>query len=284
MKKQTIIVSFALIVSALISACDEKSGVIETPEPYFQLQSSEVEAAMDGGQLLIPYTFTNRPEEGNFVVNLENAEWITYEGDNADDNMLSLSLERNSGKDRQASLFVRYDYNDGVLLDTLTVIQAGKNADVFIDAKVCTGEYYLHPASGAPQPCYYIWTSTLGLWTKDSEGLNLEFYAKGDPLLGDLDLNGTIYENKRVLTLPAGTYTYSKELGVIGTFSGTSFYGISDGTADYPTRYAIVGGEFTITHTDELNFILDALVTCTDGRQYSLYYAGPLTQCRYVTR
>ena len=153
--------------------------------------------------------------------------------------------------------------------------QDGQNTDVFIDAKSCSGEYYTSDKS------YYTWVSTTGLWVEDSEGLNINFFSSEEPITEEFESNGKTY--KRLVTLPAGTYTYDPMgTGDPGTFCAPSFYGIYSGTYGYTPRYEITDGTVIITDLGNNEIQIEAEVTCNDGRSYGLSFTGLIEDYIYI--
>ena len=155
-----------------VAACDKNNGSDPNPpvpdEITFNMTKDSVSAPLDGGDLSLGYFLSSRPEEGQFVVTMLSGEsWVSYIADNPESNSLTVNVERNDGEPREGILAIRFDYNGGSLLDSVTISQDGRDYDVFIEAKDLDGEYY------TGEKDYYIWVSTLGMWEDGSEGLNL---------------------------------------------------------------------------------------------------------------
>lgn len=273
MKSKLILLSAAAALT-LASACNQ-NGEQNSIDPVFQLNTDYLNVPMEGGDVTLSYQFQDRPESGSFYINIPEGHWISYLGDNPETSTLSFNVEANATRERADTIVIRYDYNEGFLLDTAIISQAGINADVFIDAKDCTGEYYESDRS------YYTWVSTLGLWTEGSEGLNLDLYSSEDPVIEEYEYNGSTY--RRLLTLPAGTYVFDEtNSGDPGTFSANSFYGIGTDGYDYSTRYDITGGTVTITDLGNNKIQIEAEVTCSDGLTYGLFFSGSIHDYPYI--
>ena len=182
-----------------MTACDKNNG--DGPNPpasdddiTFNMTEDTVTSPIEGGDLSLGYSLSSRPEEGQFVVTMLSGEsWVSYVADNPESNSLTVNVESNDGEPREGILAIRFDYNGGSLLDSVTISQEGKDYDVFIDAKDLDGEYY------TGEKDYYIWVSTLGVWEDGSEGLNIDLFAEGEPELEDYLWNGTPY--KRVISI-----------------------------------------------------------------------------------
>ena len=171
-----------------MTACDKNNG--DGPNPpasddditdiTFNMTEDTVTSPIEGGDLSLGYSLSSRPEEGQFVVTMLSGEsWVSYVADNPESNSLTVNVESNDGEPREGILAIRFDYNGGSLLDSVTISQEGKDYDVFIDAKDLDGEYY------TGEKDYYIWVSTLGMWETGSEGLNIDLFAEGEPELED---------------------------------------------------------------------------------------------------
>lgn len=242
---------------------------------------------VEGGTLEIPYEFNNRPDNGEFFIVLSGADWISSEWvDNAENSTLEFEVSENTGRERFYDMVVRYDYNEGFCLDTVVVHQAGRNADVYIDAKVLTGEYY---ASDPDQigliNYYYIWASTLGLWVTGSEGVNVVLYPPADhtPEIEPFDFEGTTYFH--VTNLPEGTYPGTTENAVPGTIYINdlyTFYGVEAGNYQYNPRVGITDGSVTIRRIDDTHLEYNATVTCEDGLVYQVSFTGELEDFMFM--
>ena len=240
----------------------------------FQLNTDYFNVPQSGDTISLTYQFVNRPE-GSFFISFPEGHWITYLGDDPAGNTISFGVESNPSYERTDTVLIRYDYNSGFLLDTAIVHQDGQNTDVFIDAQSCTGEYYTSDKS------YYTWVSTGGLWEEGSEGLNICFYSSEEPITEEYEYNGKTY--KRLVTLPAGTYTYDPQgTGEPGTFCAPSFYGVYSGNYMYTPRYEIIDGTVIITDLGDNKIRLDAEVTCNDGRSYGLSFSGLIEKYVYI--
>lgn len=265
-----------------MTACDKNNG--DGPNPpasddditdiTFNMTEDTVTSPIEGGDLSLGYSLSSRPEEGQFVVTMLSGEsWVSYVADNPESNSLTVNVESNDGEPREGILAIRFDYNGGSLLDSVTISQEGKDYDVFIDAKDLDGEYY------TGEKDYYIWVSTLGMWETGSEGLNIDLYAEGEPELEDYLWNGTPY--KRVISIPEGTYTFDPSSHAPGTFSNRSFYGVASGYYYIP-QYYITEGTVWVKHLEGGVTQFDARVLCTDGKWYRLSYTGDFTGLAYV--
>ena len=265
-----------------MTACDKNNG--DGPNPpasddditdiTFNMTEDTVTSPIEGGDLSLGYSLSSRPEEGQFVVTMLSGEsWVSYVADNPESNSLTVNVESNDGEPREGILAIRFDYNGGSLLDSVTISQEGKDYDVFIDAKDLDGEYY------TGEKDYYIWVSTLGMWETGSEGLNIDLYAEGEPEVEDYLWNGTPY--KRVISIPEGTYTFDPSSHAPGTFSNRSFYGVASGYYYIP-QYYITEGTVEVKHLEGGVTQFDARVLCTDGKWYRLSYTGDFTGLAYV--
>ena len=167
---------------------------------------------------------------------LSGESWVSYVADNPESNSLTVNVERNDGEPREGILAIRFDYNGGSLLDSVTISQDGRDYDVFIEAKDLDGEYY------TGEKDYYIWVSTLGVWEDGSEGLNIDLFAEGEPEVEDYLWNGQPY--KRVISIPEGTYTFDPSSYAPGTLHpsvlcyGRYCLGETSGRRGYPVRCA----------------------------------------------
>ena len=262
-----------------MTACDKNNG--DGPNPpapdddiTFNMTEDTVTSPIEGGDLSLGYSLSSRPEEGQFVVTMLSGEsWVSYVADNPESNSLTVNVESNDGEPREGILAIRFDYNGGSLLDSVTISQEGKDYDVFIEAKDLDGEYYTGDKD------YYIWVSTLGMWEDGSEGLNIDLFAEGEPELEDYLWNGTPY--KRVISIPEGTYTFDPSSHAPGTFSNRSFYGVASGYYYIP-QYYITEGTVEVKHLEGGVTQFDARVLCTDGKWYRLSYTGDFTGLAYV--
>ena len=265
-----------------MTACDKNNG--DGPNPpasddditdiTFNMTEHTVTSPIEGGDLSLGYSLSSRPEEGQFVVTMLSGEsWVSYVADNPESNSLTVNVESNDGEPREGILAIRFDYNGGSLLDSVTISQEGKDYDVFIDAKDLDGEYYTGDKD------YYIWVSTLGMWEDGSEGLNIDLFAEGEPELEDYLWNGTPY--KRVISIPEGTYTFDPSSHAPGTFSNRSFYGVASGYYYIP-QYYVTEGTVWVKHLEGGVTQFDARVLCTDGKWYRLSYTGDFTGLAYV--
>lgn len=265
-----------------MTACDKNNG--DGPNPpasddditdiTFNMTEDTVTSPIEGGDLSLGYSLSSRPEEGQFVVTMLSGEsWVSYVADNPESNSLTVNVESNDGEPREGILAIRFDYNGGSLLDSVTISQEGKDYDVFIDAKDLDGEYY------TGEKDYYIWVSTLGMWETGSEGLNIDLFAEGEPELEDYLWNGTPY--KRVISIPEGTYTFDPSSHAPGTFSNRSFYGVASGYYYIP-QYYVTEGTVWVKHLEGGVTQFDARVLCTDGKWYRLSYTGDFTGLAYV--
>ena len=221
-----------------MTACDKNNG--DGPNPpasdddiTFNMTEDTVTSPIEGGDLSLGYSLSSRPEEGQFVVTMLSGEsWVSYVADNPESNSLTVNVESNDGEPREGILAIRFDYNGGSLLDSVTISQDGRDYDVFIEAKDLDGEYY------TGEKDYYIWVSTLGMWEDGSEGLNIDLFAEGEPEVEDYLWNGQPY--KRVISIPEGTYTFDPSSHAPGTFSNRSFYGVASGYYYIPQYYVTV--------------------------------------------
>lgn len=262
-----------------MTACDKNNG--DDPNPpapddgiTFNMTEDTVTSPIEGGDLSLGYSLSSRPEEGQFVVTMLSGEsWVSYVADNPESNSLTVNVESNDGEPREGILAIRFDYNGGSLLDSVTISQEGKDYDVFIDAKDLDGEYY------TGEKDYYIWVSTLGMWEDGSEGLNIDLFAEGEPEVEDYLWNGQPY--KRVISIPEGTYTFDPSSHAPGTFSNRSFYGVASGYYYIP-QYYITEGTVWVKHLEGGVTQFDARVLCTDGKWYRLSYTGDFTGLAYV--
>lgn len=262
-----------------MTACDKNNG--DDPNPpapddgiTFNMTEDTVTSPIEGGDLSLGYSLSSRPEEGQFVVTMLSGEsWVSYVADNPESNSLTVNVESNDGEPREGILSIRFDYNGGSLLDSVTISQEGKDYDVFIDAKDLDGEYY------TGEKDYYIWVSTLGMWEDGSEGLNIDLFAEGEPEVEDYLWNGQPY--KRVISIPEGTYTFDPSSHAPGTFSNRSFYGVASGYYYIP-QYYITEGTVEVKHLEGGVTQFDARVLCTDGKWYRLSYTGDFTGLAYV--
>lgn len=296
--KKTILLTAAMLLMAAV-ACeqiengsgtgtDDGNGgtpggsgdvTLTLPETY--------EVPIEGGTMEIPYEFNSRPDNGSFFIALTGADWISSEWvDNAESSTLVFEVSENTGRERSYDMVVRYDYNEGFCLDTVVVHQAGRDADVYIEAGVLTGEYYASdPDQIGMVNYYYIWASTLGLWETGSEGVNMILYPPADhtPEIEPFDFNGTTYFH--VTNLPEGTYLGTTENAVPGTFYINdlySFYGIEAGNYQYSTRYGITDGSATIRRIDDTHLEFNANVTCEDGLVYQVTFTGELEDFMFM--
>ena len=261
-----------------VAACDKNNGSDPNPpvpdEITFNMTKDSVSAPLDGGDLSLGYFLSSRPEEGQFVVTMLSGEsWVSYVADDPESNTITVNVERNDGEPREGILAIRFDYNGGSLLDSVTISQDGRDYDVFIEAKDLDGEYYTGDKD------YYIWVSTLGMWEDGSEGLNIDLFAEGEPELEDYLWNGTPY--KRVISIPEGTYTFDPSSHAPGTFSNRSFYGVASGYYYIP-QYYVTEGTVWVKHLEGGVTQFDARVLCTDGKWYRLSYTGDFTGLAYV--
>ena len=262
-----------------MTACDKNNG--DGPNPpapdddiTFNMTEDTVTSPIEGGDLSLGYSLSSRPEEGQFVVTMLSGEsWVSYVADNPESNSLTVNVERNDGEPREGILAIRFDYNGGSLLDSVTISQDGRDYDVFIEAKDLDGEYYTGDKD------YYIWVSTLGMWEDGSEGLNIDLYAEGEPEVEDYLWNGQPY--KRVISIPEGTYTFDPSSHAPGTFSNRSFYGVASGYYYIP-QYYVTEGTVWVKHLEGGVTQFDARVLCTDGKWYRLSYTGDFTGLAYV--
>ena len=265
-----------------MTACDKNNG--DGPNPpasddditdiTFNMTEDTVTSPIEGGDLSLGYSLSSRPEEGQFVVTMLSGEsWVSYVADNPESNSLTVNVESNDGEPREGILAIRFDYNGGSLLDSVTISQEGKDYDVFIDAKDLDGEYY------TGEKDYYIWVSTLGMWEDGSEGLNIDLFAEGEPEVEDYLWNGQPY--KRVISIPEGTYTFDPSSHAPGTFSNRSFYGVASGYYYIP-QYYVTEGTVWVKHLEGGVTQFDARVLCTDGKWYRLSYTGDFTGLAYV--
>ena len=265
-----------------MTACDKNNG--DGPNPpasddditdiTFNMTEDTVTSPIEGGDLSLGYSLSSRPEEGQFVVTMLSGEsWVSYVADNPESNSLTVNVESNDGEPREGILAIRFDYNGGSLLDSVTISQEGKDYDVFIDAKDLDGEYY------TGEKDYYIWVSTLGMWETGSEGLNIDLFAEGEPEVEDYLWNGQPY--KRVISIPEGTYTFDPSSHAPGTFSNRSFYGVASGYYYIP-QYYVTEGTVWVKHLEGGVTQFDARVLCTDGKWYRLSYTGDFTGLAYV--
>lgn len=256
---------------------DPNGGSTQTPE-FTILDESIEDIPLEGGQIIVRYKFENRPE-GEFSTSLPEGHWVSnfYV---VSDTSFSFNIQKNMVRPRSVKFAIQYTESDG----SLTVSQGGNDADVIIEAKILTGEYYSEPGLST-NPNYYTWVSDLGLWVKDSEGINFDIYGP-IPEKEQITVNGSVRDV--IKTLPEGTYYYAAGSYEYYTFSEYSFYGVytgnhTTGQFGYEPRVAITGGEFTITHLDSegREISLDASVTGEDGKVYMLTFTGPLTEFIY---
>ena len=279
-KKFFITMFFGCVI--FMTACDKNNG--DGPNPpasddditdvTFNMTEDTVTSPIEGGDLSLGYSLSSRPEEGQFVVTMLSGEsWVSYVADNPESNSLTVNVESNDGEPREGILAIRFDYNGGSLLDSVTISQEGRDYDVFIEAKDLDGEYY------TGEKDYYIWVSTLGMWEDGSEGLNIDLFAEGEPEVEDYLWNGQPY--KRVISIPEGTYTFDPSSHAPGTFSNRSFYGVASGYYYIP-QYYITEGTVWVKHLEGGVTQFDARVLCTDGKWYRLSYTGDFTGLAYV--
>lgn len=285
MKHNLIYVAAAFFLVAAV-ACDpdDNGNDVVGGNGTFQLAADTCSVPLEGGQVDVEYTFNDRPD-GDFVVSLPEDSWLTFVQDNSDINTLTFFADENTERDRSMEVVVRYDYNDGFALDTVVFAQEGRDADVYIAATDCTGEYYADNSGIDYNQFYYAWVSTLGLWVTGSEGMNFTFFSDAELDLEPYEYNGSTYI--RLASLPEGTYTYEATSNAPGTFNQDSFYGIAQGY-DHSVREAIEGGTMTITNFDndgdgEVDALrYEALVTCSDGLTYQLFFEGELHNFVYL--
>lgn len=288
--KSVLMFAATVLFISLAAACDNSTSGPDTPddepdtpddptEVSFQLLDDNVALPIEGGEFELSYIFENRPEDGDFVINLPENHWISFVSDDSDAGILTFSAGENSDPDRTDTLLIRYDYNEGYVIDTAVVSQRGRNADHYIEAAICTGDYYASAAgSGMGFGDFYdAWISTQGLWVEGSEGLDLVFFAEAP--VETIPRPG--YDGYYLVNiLPEGRYTYDADSHEPGTFCEYSFYGISSGYY-YTPRYDIVDGWFTIEHLGDNVMYIEAEVTGTDGLVYNLTFTGEASEFLY---
>lgn len=263
---------FALCAFLFLSvACETQKN--EVGNITFSLDKDTLVIPSDSGEVYLTYNLSEHPEEGQFVVYTESGDkWISFLGDNAAESTIALEVKENTAiEDRVDTVTIRFDYNGGSVSDSFVITQEGRGYDVLIEAKICTGEYYVKDRNGNSK--YYVWVSTQGLWVDDSEGINFDLYAP-EPELNDEGM---------VRTIPEGTYTFAAGEYEQGTFSELSYYGIASGKF-YMPQYFLTGGTMTVTHLDENgdNIKIDALVNGMDGRIYRLRFEGSVEDMPYM--
>ena len=204
-----------------MTACDKNNG--DGPNPpasddditdiTFNMTEDTVTSPIEGGDLSLGYSLSSRPEEGQFVVTMLSGEsWVSYVADNPESNSLTVNVESNDGEPREGILAIRFDYNGGSLLDSVTISGSeGLNIDLFAEGEpeledylwngtpykrvisIPEGTYTFDPSSHAPGtfsnrsfygvasgyyyiPQYYVTEGTV--WVKHLEGGVTQFDAR----------------------------------------------------------------------------------------------------------
>lgn len=264
MKKTYLLSSAAALMLLMTTSCKD-NGETPVPDPVFNVETTVIQAAAEGGVYEIAYTLENPAEDGELKLESDVA-WVNSQ-DYSVDGKISVTVDPNmENADRNANLSITYTYGDGETFSGQVVVHQVYAYDVNTETAFAEGGFFYGRA--ASQANYAIYFSDLGT---DAGGTFLP-----ECTVYRIDVHSdTEPSDYTAITLPEGTYTLD-DLDIYNSFTGKVN---AAGDAWEYTNYLT---DITLTVTKEgEDIVVDGVVTTDEGKVHHLSYNGPMDLALY---